>query len=329
MENKKEFSLKYFIYAMIVLVSVILISFFITWASIDEGEQKLNRTECEVIASEGARREYLVGEEFSLDGLALKIGSKNYSDCDVTVDMSSAGVKRATVSRTNGSQYYYGYFDVTVYAIRHFEIVGLDNPDNLYLGAAGELVCQNEVIKLDLNAHPQEFNVENPDMPNVITLSQGMYTKTTAQDENYPERYTLSFSVGTLNVSYTCVNIGSRVLMLNSERRILEFANRADGDEKLTLYVTKTTGLGGDGSDLAEGVYVFTDASGMTYYFNFKYYAIGWDSYFDSASLNAGKNFSDRYIGWDDAYREGIEVSCNGCTFAVGPDPWHVAVLNM
>lgn len=328
--NKTQFSIKYFVYALIILATVILLPFMISWASTDSEGQEIEIVKCQTIIADGVRREYIVGESITAEGLSLKIGGATYNDCTVEADMSSAGIKRATVTHVVGHKYYQGYFDIKVFAVRHCEISGLDNSDNLHIESDGSLVCENEVIKLDLNAHPTELIVEDENLPKVVTLSPEMYTKTATRDENNPERYTLEFTVGSLNISYTCVKIGSRVLTLGSSRRILEFTNRADGGtEKLTLYVTKTTGLGGDGSDVSEGIYIFTDASGATYSYNFKYYAVGWTSYFASQSVNEGLNFVDWYIGDEsDPYAQGIGVSCNGCTFAVGPKPWHRAVLD-
>lgn len=327
--NKTQFSLKYFIYAVIVLISVVLFAFLISWAAMDADSDNIEIVECKTIVADGVRREYIAGETVSPEGLSLKTGSTTFTDCTVSVDTSSAGLKRAVVSHAKGSKLYQGYFDITVYAVRHCEIAGLDNSANLHVDGEGNLVCENEVIKLDLNAHPEELNVEDENMPKVVTLSPDMYVKTTTRDENNPERYTLEFDIGSLNVSYTCVKIGAKVLTLGSSRRILELTNRNEGgSEKLTLYVTKITGLGGDGSDAAEGVYIFTDASGAAYAYNFKYYAVGWASYFDSASVNED-GFFDWYIGDEtDPYVQGMGVNCRGVEFATGPKPWHRAVLD-
>lgn len=318
----KYVNLRNVVYAAVALVTIVLFAALLPWAAGRKSGGAIVVVESELRIAEGVRREYLAGETPSSTGLTLVADGKETTEVEIEGDLSSAGVKRLYVSHKDGNTLYRGSFDVTVYAVRHYSVESM----RLYIDENGKLNCADEVIRLDLNASPKEFTVENSDMPNVITLDRSLYSISSERDADNADLYTVTFDVGSLSFGYTCVDAGSRILVLDSPRRILKLTNTAGTEETLMLYVTTVERDGGDGEKGAEGVYIYTDADGDREFYEFRYYLSGWDSRFVSQNYNQG--FYDRYIGEESADKEGMEAGCNGVTFRAGKIAWHVAVLD-
>ena len=103
-------------------ISLVFISAICIWAAADTSSGDVEIAEAEVIIEDNVRREYLAGEEISADGVALKIGKNSVTDVTLTCDTSTAGLKKVEVSFQDGNVYYRGYFTVTVFSIRHYDL---------------------------------------------------------------------------------------------------------------------------------------------------------------------------------------------------------------
>lgn len=325
---KKYVTIKNIVYAVLILTTVILFASLLAWASKADESAEITVIECTVDVAEGTRREYLVGQTVTPDGLALKCGDTQIRDCEVQGSTDSAGLKRLEITHQDGNTLYRGYFDINVFTIRHCDL----NTDEITFKTDenGVPQAENDVLKLDLDSHPTEFNVENEQMPNVVTLDKSMYTIKITPKAAQKGFYDMTVMMGQRTLlSYTCVYVAGRYLLLDNENRVLKFDNvTTDSDAKLTLYVTTPNGANG-----ALGIYMYespsavAEAYDVTYY-NFKYWLEGWTSHFDSSLVNNGANIVDSILpgAEGDPYSDGMQVVVDGITFKAAMGPWHAAV---
>ena len=304
-----KIGLKNFIYICLLFASLIFISAMCIWAALDKSSADVEIVDAEVLVEDNIRREYLAGEEISQEGISLQIGKNSISDVTLTCDTSTAGLKKVEVSYQDGNIYYRGYFSITVFTVRHYD---LRNQPELYRDDNGNLQCGGVEIWVELNAEPTEF-VTVGGYKTTIALPSSMYETTVLQDEENASEYSLTINCTAATLSYYYVDIGSRIIMLDSQNRILELTNQNGTQETLKLYVTQA------GSE-ARGYYVFTAANGEKTVLQFSYYLDGWTSHFTSSSFNEGLTESQTGDDYEAVY--------GGVTFRADANSWHRAILN-
>lgn len=304
----------------VLLVSAVLGISLGVWAQTDTSDAEIEMREAQVLFGESARTEYLVGETVSGEGVSLKAGKVEITDVEINCDTSSAGIKRVEVGARDGNIYWRGYYAVTVFSVRHYDLKSV--PDSFTVDDDGNVTASGIEIWVDLNAKPTEIPTVG-DFETVVALPEALYTVTVERDETTDGAYDLAIAFGETKLNYFCIDIDGKMTTLDSRDRILELNNTSGGDEKLTLFVTKIEDNGNDGENGAEGFYVFTDANGNTATYKFAFYLSGYTSFFVSSKHNEG--LSDRYA--DDG-SEGFFAVVGGITFKAEKLPWHKAILN-
>lgn len=305
----------------LILVSAILGISLVAWAQTDTSAADIEIREAEVLFGEASRTEYITGEAIDPAGISLSANGMVYEDVQISCDLSSAGLKRAEVSVQDGNVYWRGYYPITVYTIRHYDVKNI--PTSFDTDEDGNLVANGIVIWADLNAKPAEIPTV-AEFDKVIELPASMYDVTVKANDDYAGAYNLSIAFGDNKINYFCVNAGGRMIALNSPERILSLANTAGGAETLTLYVTQIEATNSDGANGATGVYVYTDADGNVSTYDFDFYLDGYTvSHFHSGDNNQG--LTDSYAN-DGS--EGFFAEVDGVKFKAEKLPWHKAILN-
>lgn len=314
MINFKNLNKRLIIYIIFFVVSAGFIAGLLGWAFSSSSEALAEAAPAEVLLDYGVRREYLAGEEVESDGVKLQADGVVYSDCTVTCDTSSAGIKRVDVTYSDENVNLKGSYSVEVYKVRHYDLRVF--PDRFHRDGSYE---GNFVLWADLSGSPKEFAV--PDRySTVVVVPKDIYEVTVEPDENDPNGYGVTLSYGSTELSYYFVDLETQVIQLNSYDRVLDFTNTNGGSETLKLYVTQIENNGYDGENGAEGYYVFTSASGESKVLRFKFYLTGYESHFCSETF--GEGMKDVYNS-----NEGFDAIYGGVTFHADKASWHKAVL--
>lgn len=178
--------------------------------------------------------------------------------------------------------------------------------------------------------HIPHIKVKNNsyDIVNVEGLSNsGNYVNFGTHRQNYVIEKHDIFGDGriypALITSDIAADINSSTMWFNPDR-VLTLTNTTDGNQILTLFVTEFDSDFRDAYGDASGYYLYNDGNGNISTYNFKYSLSGWNSIFNSASVNEGQNFSDSY----DENDQGYNATVNGITFHASKLAWHKAVLN-
>ncbi len=304
--------------AMIAVSAILGIS-LVAWAQTDISDADVEIREATVLFGESSRTEYLAGETIDPAGIKLTGNDKVFENVQITCDLSSAGLKRAEISVQDGNVYWRGYYAVTVYAIRHYEVKNI--PTSFETDENGNLAADGIVIWADLNAAPSEIPTV-AGLDNVVELPSAMYDVTVKASDEFAGAYNLGIAFGDNKIDYFCVAVNGQMLTLDSRDRILPLKNTSGGTETLTLYVTQIETSGSDGTNGATGVYVYTDADGNVTTYDFDFYLDGWASNFHSGDNEQG--LTDKY----DGATEGYIAAIGDVTFRADKLPWHKAILN-
>lgn len=314
MNSIKKLGIKNIVYICLFIISIAFITGMFVWAANTPSED-ISIIDADVVLEKDARREYLVGEEISSEGISLEIDNINVADVQLSGDTSSAGLKKVEVSYQKDNIYYRGYFSIKVFAIRHYDV---RNVPEVYEGDNGELLYRGIEIWVELNAQPSEFvTVGNYDT--TIALPSFMYEVSISRDETDSSEILLSINGKTQTWNYYYVVIGEQMVALNSKDRILEFSNQNGTGETLKLYVTQIEADGNDGENGALGYYEFTAADGKVSILRFSYYINGYESHFTSSSF--GEGVTEAQVGDD------YEMTFAGVTFRADVASWHKAIL--
>ncbi len=316
----KKIGVTHFVYICLFAATLIFAVAMLVWGASDPVSAETKVEEAEVLLADGVRREYLVGEKIAAEGIALKVGKKEVTDVKITGDTSSAGMKKVNVTYEKENVSYQGYFAVTVFSVRHYDLHS--EPEEFYLDEEENWQVRGLEIWAELNAAPTEF-VTVGTFDSVIALPSELYDVSVSQNEENKNSYSVAISFGSTRLDYYCVNDGGKMMTMNSPDRVLSFTNTNGTSETLTLYVKQIEAQGGDGENGAYGYYVFTDASGAQTVLQFKYYLDGnTASHFVSASF--GEGLSDSY----NASNEGYNAEYQGISFFAEKLAWHKAILN-
>lgn len=320
-----KIKIPYVIYSTVALVTVILILTLTLWASGGTAAEQLNYIDAEVILSEetSVRREYIVGQSIDGTGVSLQVGDEIYTadQLEFSVDNESAGTKMVEVYRTDGNNYYRGYYDVTYFYVRHLDLRSA--PTSIQYDEDGNLVLEGMELWAELSGQPTAFlQPDDPDMDTVIILDEETYS---IQLQNVDENggYSVQISCGGLSVSFYFIEANGEMIILDSTDRIMYFTNESGTEASLTLYITSWGETDGDKLNIAEGFFIYEDEEGVQY-LEFDYYLENntWDSYFNSNT--SGVNIYRSSIYTDD----GLIVEYNGIIFNGTSADWRRAILN-
>ena len=314
--------LPHVVYSAVAIITVALIVSLSIWAATGSAVEQLNVVEGEVLLEEGVRNEYLVGQDVDSAGVGLKVGNDVYTtdELEFTVDNTSAGSKMVEVSHRDGNDYYRGYYLVTYFAVRHLDM--RKAPTSVMFDADGNVTVQGMVLWAELSGKPTSFpQPDEPNLDTVIILDEGNYTIEVDAPDEYGG-YSATISCGKLSVTIYFIEINGEMVILESANRIAVFTNENGTGESLTLYITSRGGSAEHIFNIAEGFFIYKDASGIHKY-SFDYYTMdetgGWESVFNS-DISA----SIYRRGDDDA----LIVQMGDLVFSTSTYNWRLAILN-
>ncbi len=326
MMDAKLFLSKHFkalIYALFGLCTLALFLGLIIWSAMGVSATAEIVHEAEVLFAEDAavQREYLVGQEINRDGLSLQVGKKAVegSECNITVDSSSAGKKRATVSYyVSEYERYEGTFDVTYYYVRNVEIV--TRPQSFLRGEDGT-VTADETFELhaELNALPEDTARFSPvdGEENTIVADPALYSITASAPTDAPEGYyTADLTCGNFVLGFNYYDVAERSLLVDSADSIVSFENRSGTESALLLVVTDAPdSYQKNCTGTTKGSYIYTSADGEQTVSDFTYTLANREQF-------ASAGVTEKYDGDAFTVRRGTE------TFAADVTKFQFAVVH-
>ena len=311
----KTLSLKTIVYIAVAICTLVIVLTVTIWASLGNTGDTLKIVEGEIVFTEKLRSEYFVQEPVDTQGVELHAGKNVYSGSELTftVDNESAGEKMVEVSHTEDGNYYRAYFPVTYFSIRHFAINR--QPQGFLYDDAGNV---SGLIGLELwaelSGEPHELPrpLEHHEYSTVVELSEDYYDFTVAEDEYGGILATVSCAGK--KVEFYFIDINGTMTALNGSDRVLSFKNENENGAKLTLFVTQINGSNG-----ADGWYIYERADGTKEFFRFAYHLEGWASFFESNKYDG--RIYEQQVG--DDYIAIIEDT----TFFAAQKEWNRAIL--
>lgn len=315
-----KIKLPHVIYSAVAIITVGLILSLTIWAATGATMEQLNVIEGEVLLEENVRNEYLVGQDVDSTGVTLKVGKDVYAtdELQFTVDNQSAGSKMVEVSHRDGNNYYRGYFLVTYFAVRHLEMHKA--PTGVSMDADGNVTVQGMELWAELSGKPTSFvQPDEPGLETVIILDADNYVlEVDAQDEN--GGYPVKISCGNHSVNIYFVEVYGEMVVVENFNRIAFFTNEKGTGESLALCISSRGGSENGKINVADGFFVYRDASGVVHKYQFDYYmsSADWSSHFQSNDSAVSLTF------WGDA----LMVNINGVTFSTPRSSWCLAILD-
>lgn len=366
-ENIRDYVLRnlrsVIIYGTAIFVTLVLALALIIWASLSGNADEFTYVDATVKLADGMRREYLVNESLSPEDYSLELEDGTViagSDCELDVDMTTAGVKIVNVSWQDEQTIHSDTFTVTVFGVRHV-ILGDELPTQYWLDLQGiprlgtpeaELTEEGAepvadgglVVMAELSDMSTEFAIpEVQGLPdNTVVLTPEQYN---IEYKATPEGY--AFEVGAGNASAAFAIVGGtnyrQAVRIQSLDHILTFTNITGTSEKLTLYVAQAERNFEDNASAeaeaskARGTYVFTKANGQIQTFAFSFYQYN-GSHWESKYLNGYMLEDDHIDGNDDGgvawggdMRVRVRVTDmtpGEITFRGARADWHLAILD-
>ena len=319
--NKKIFYSGFFILTLVTFTSLL------TFANINTDTANEEIIETNVRLLNNVKEEYLVNDEIDLTNVELKIKDNYISalDCKVSYDFSSSGDKVITLSYDYENKIYQGYYKVKVFSIRHLDIRNNEISQN----SDGTWDYSKLVVWAELNAPCIEFNKpkEYPELKDTVIILNNDQYSFSVEETNRSGYYVGHVKRNLLDQSFSFIT-NKDDPKVDSIDRILDFTNASNTNDKLTLFVTKSsnnfTRPNGNGKIEVSGIYVLENNNTKTNY-QFAYTLDGWASSFESSKFNEGLVDKQGYQTNNDYY----QVSVNGLTFYATDTAWHKAILNM
>ena len=319
------------IYSVFTCCTIITFSSLLAWTFVAEKDTNAIY-EADIILADGVRREYLVNEEISLEGIELKIDEETIvdaSNCKVSYDFSTAGDKVVVLSYVHESFTYEASYDVDVFKVRHLDIRNKEISQK----RDGTWDTSKLVVWAELSSpafefrKPHEFgDVEDT----VIILDENQY-EFIVEETDRTGYYNATVRVGIVESRFSFIT-NTDDPAVESIDRILTFHNASGTSETLTLFVTESsnnfvpyTNASGNDSVDVKGIYVLEDAVGNKTQYRFSYFIRGWTSTFNSSSNNEGLVDYQGYGEDTDAYT----VEVKGLKFYANGQEWRKAILNM
>lgn len=314
----KSLNRKQIIYLAVAICTAALILTVCVWAALGGSANKIKFIDGEVVLTKSIRSEYLVGEEVQTDGVELHVGKRAYTaeELTFTLDNQTAGDKMVEVSHTENGNCYRGYFPVTYFSVRHFDVrshptgVSYDEEGNITGVVGFELWAE---LSGEPHELPRPLEVHN--YSTVIEVTEEYCDLIITEDEEYGG-YIADISCGGQQIQYYFIELNGVMYTLEGKSRILAFNNESGSSANLTLFVTKMETDYSNGEDGAEGWYVYERADGAKQIYRFSYYRTGDASNFRSEGVSEALDGDDMLVQLD------------GNTFRATKINWHKAVFN-
>ncbi len=180
----------YILYIVLGVCAVALASIGISWAVKGKVSTEITEICAATVTVDNddvhTRREYVMGEEVKLDGVAITVTTKEgktvtpaLSECKIEADMDTAGKKPVVVSYQEGAILYRGSYEITVYAVKHLQVQPMTEASKLvYAKDETELSKEGIIVWAHLAGEPQtdEFMKPNPSWADTIQLTPEQFT---------------------------------------------------------------------------------------------------------------------------------------------------------
>lgn len=314
-------------YSMAGVMTTILAIVLLVWTLQGEALDSIGYIDATVVKSDSVRSEYLVGQEFKMEGYSLDLGDGRLipsSDCKASVDLSSAGEKSVEISYTEGNLVYRGYVDVDVIYVRGFTIEKY--PSVIEVNADGVSLDDEFLMYALLASRPRtdDFGeVEETDYGYRIWLDSSTntdaYSLSCQRDATKDGMYNMTIYCGTLSSSFSFYNAAGRSFMVDSSSNVVEFSAREEDTEtSLTLVVTeRSDDYQVDCTGTTKGYYVYRDADGGETLYDFSYEMKDREEVFSSSSMVEESVVDDGY-----------QVTIDGSRYVATSSAWQRAVVN-
>ncbi len=321
------------VYAVFGLVTLAIFLPMFVWSFFGRESEDVEILDAEVVLSENARREYLVGQTLSTDGLSLNIGTRekpeliDVSDCQVDADLTAAGNKKVTLTYAlNRYTNYVGSYNIKVYFVRN--LYAAVQPETVVVNADGSF-STDEGFELyaELDSAPgasSEFAGTTAEgKENVIRLDSSLYTTKAVESVSVEGYYAASVFCGNLAYSFNFFNSASRTFLVRSEKSVVVYENEnKSSSASLRLIVTQTSPeYQSDCAGESAGYYVYTSADGRESVYDFRYELTETEEIFKSPVSATG-------ISDEKKENEKYRVRCGGDSFTVQGNLWESAVVN-
>ncbi len=178
----------YIIYAFLAVLGVSLFGVGISWAIKGKLSEEIVYKSAVVTVSEETRREYIMGEPLNTAGVSISVQvdeetalTPELEDCTIEADTATAGTKPVIVSWQEENVIYRGYYEITVYAVRHIDIRPMTLDSKLvYEQNETEFDESSIEIWADLAAAPLTDEFEKPsEWQTVVRLTSEQFTVST------------------------------------------------------------------------------------------------------------------------------------------------------
>ena len=318
-------------YGVIGGITLALVLPFSIWSLTDSktsGNALVKQAILEVDPS--ARKEYIVGEDFSTKGLKFFLNKDKEIDMEsltVKYDFSTAGKKVVNISYLQSGITYSAKHYVDVYSATNLDVRGYEN---MYIDTEGNVVAPSIKVIANLSGPANEFEKDEryPDFDKCcFVLGKEQYKISANLSADFDNYYNVTLFAGgcTYGWVYSAVEDHPDVA---STDRMYRFSNETDNNKELTLFVTSNSngyiGIGPGINTEVNGVYILKDLVANTRKeYKFKYRIETYSSQFLSSSFGEGLVDSQVYKEDNDA----MKVQVEGDTYYAAGGSWHKAIL--
>lgn len=330
LKNKNLSAIVYAVFGVITLA--IFLPLFV-WSFFGRESTDVEILEAEVLLAENVRREYLVGETFSTEGISLNVGTREnpqivqVSECEVDADLSAAGNRKVTLTYApNQYTNYVGSYNIKVYFVRN--LYAAMQPETVTVNADGTF-STDEGFELcaELDSVPGPSSgferVSGAGKESVIRLTPSLYSTKAVESVSVEGYYAASVFCGNLTYSFNFFHSATRTFLVQSEKNVVIYENMdTSSSASLKLIVTQTSeSYQSDCTGESAGYYVYTAEDGAESIYDFRYELTEAEELFKSPVSAGG-------IANENKENERYSVRCCGDSFTVRTDLWESAVVN-
>ncbi len=267
--------LETFVYSLCGAITLLATVILFVWSWNGSIKKSSQIIATDVVAEEGVRTEYLVGQPFSMDGLSLEVKKKKIpaTECSVYADFSGAGKKQVTLTyAVDATTSYQGIFEVEVYFVRNIYVEQL--PSKIEVSEQNTFSCDEDFeVRAEIVGHPKTdvFDViEENGIFSTIVLHEDCYTTNALESNKTKGFYFANLYCGNLSIPFYFYNDAGETFLVEAEKDILHFDS--EGKESLTLVVTdRSHSYQTDCVGKTQGVYIYTDGEGKQEKLEFAY----------------------------------------------------------
>lgn len=330
--------LQYFIYGLIGILTIVLVSVLLSWAIAGDKEAIVEVRSATLVSDGELPTEFLVNQKFAAEGASLDIGGEliPLDKCNINEGFSSsAGEKRVEIT--------YQYTDFISYKAEH--VVDVLFVRSVAIESYPRVVTVDEsgahtdgefkmYATLAMRPATDAFGaVEETETGYKILLDESMYQTECAEDTTLKNFYTLSFFCGNIKTQFSFYNAAGKSFIVGSTKDVVSFTEKtaaqvqsddeeSDGEEQqqksaLTLIVTdRADSYQDDCTGTTLGTYVYSKPDGTETEYGFDFELTDTEELLRSADIEEG-------------YEDGnYTVDVDGKRFTAAADVWQSAVVN-